>query len=212
MARGTSNNNPAARKRPDFENLRSTDLNFGYRPLRPVFQLPASPCLFNTKYPDAYVHLRELGAEMQSIYRRHSPETFERQLEKTAVFAKHWKIPGTFFTQGIINDTVNLDYHYDRNNIEGCWSAMAVFRRDVVGGDLYIPALDVKLEIEDETYVLFDGQSLLHGVSAITKTAAFGRRFSIVYYAIEAMKNCGTYAEELERIRQVDMNKHRKQR
>lgn len=193
-----------------YENVNEPDLHFGHSPQRPVFNNPAAPCKFNDENPEFYNLLAKLGREMMGHYREHSPERFARQEQAASVFHERWRIPGTFFTQGVINDTANLDYHYDRGNLVGCWSCMAVFCRQVSGGALAIPALGARLAIEDETYVLFDGQALLHGVTPIERTGKFGRRFSIVYYAQKAMAQCGTYAEEVEKMRQVDRRKHKK--
>ncbi len=204
------NNARLSRQHVKSENIRSSDISFGFKPKRPVFGLPASACHLNGEEPKLYSSLMDLGVNLQNLYEIWSPKIYSRQTELMHQIGDQWKIPGTFFTQGIINDTVGLDYHYDRGNIVGCWSCMAVFLRDISGGELVIPALNLSLGIEDDTFVMFDGQSLLHGVAPIKKTSKFGRRFSIVYYAIEAMKNCGTYDEELKKMRQIDLRKHRK--
>lgn len=200
------------RRNNEYATQDASDTQFGYKPMRPVFNLPASACKFNAEYPGYYQGLVGLGQELSTLYAQIYPLKFNEQCLKASAIRDHWKLPETFFTQGIVNDTANLDYHYDRGNITGCWSCMAVFRRQVEGGQLVVPAIDAALDIQDETYVLFDGQALLHGVAPIIKTGPYGRRFSIVYYAIEAMKQCGSYEDELKRIRQTDMNKHAKKR
>jgi hypothetical protein len=199
-----------SRYQNNSENTKSADVQFGYRPKRPVFNLPAAACTLNTERPEVYRELTAYGQMMMDLYRQHSPKTFERQTQLMAGVKDWWRIPGTFFTQGIINDTANLDFHYDRGNITGCWSAMAVFMRHVSGGQLVVPALGIALAVEDSTYVMFDGQGLLHGVAPIKRESQYARRFSIVYYAHALMRNCGTYEEELEKMRQVDMRKHLK--
>lgn len=188
--------------------FRFLNRNFGYRPQRPVFNLEAGPCDFNYTYPKQYERLAELGREMQDLYEHWSPVMHQHQRVTMETVRDNWKIPGTFFTQGIINDTANMQYHYDRGNFAGNWSCMAVFARDVVGGELVVPALGLALAVEDETYVLFDGQALLHGVAPITPTGRYGKRYSIVYYAIERMRKYGTYDEELQHMREMDARKH----
>lgn len=184
--------------------------NFGFKPMRTVFQQPASASKFNSDYPKEYKKIASLGAEMMGLYKRYSEENYNRQIEMISEVDEQWKIPGTFFTQGVINDSVNFSYHYDRGNFKNCWSCMAVFREDVDGGELVIPGIKTALAIKDHNYVFFDGQSLLHGVTPIKKTSQYGRRFSIVFYALEAMKNCGTYEEEIAKARSMDMRKHKK--
>jgi hypothetical protein len=194
----------------DYEKEGNLSIQFGFKPQRPVFQHPASACQLNLIHPTEYKRLADLGVEMMNLYKQYNIENYTRQAELLNQIGDHWKIPGTFFTQGIINDSVNFAYHYDRGNIKACWSCMAVFKEEVSGGELIIPAINSSLLVEDNTYVLFDGQSLLHGVAPIKKRTKFGRRFSIVYYAIESMKNCGTYEEEIKKMRKTDMNKHNK--
>lgn len=198
------------RRNNDYDSVKAADRQFGYVPNRPVFNLAAAPAKLNAEEPLAYHDLQNLGLEMMQLYRQHNPDTYTEQERKTATIKPCWKMPGTFFTQGIINDTVMLDFHYDRGNIKGCWSCMSVFLRGVKGGELVVPAIDLALAVDDETYVFFDGQALLHGVAPVEKTTSKGRRFSVVYYAIKAMERCGTPQEELERMRRIDVNKHRK--
>src|SRR5260221_500728 len=108
-------------------------------------------------------------------------------------------MPGSVFTSGIINQDNPLQYHYDAGNFEGTWSVMAVFKEQVSGGHLILPEFNVKLACQDSSIVVFDGQSELHGVSPIRKMAEEAYRFSVVFYALEALCKCGTPKEELRR-------------
>jgi len=131
----------------------------------------------------------------------------------TEVFAKHknivkekikdqWVIKGTPFTSGIVNKDNPLKYHFDAGNFKGVLSNMVAFKKNMIGGRLVIPAYDIKLEIEDGSLSIFDGQSILHGVSPFIKQNDNAYRYTIVYYTLEQMWKCETITDELIRIRQ----------
>lgn len=179
---------------------RTKDLAFGFRPTRPVFGIQAGPCAFNSNYSQSYQKLVTLSVELTALYRAANPTKAAWQLElMNKSVLDHWKMPGGLFTQGIINSSNALQMHFDRGNFEGVWSCMAVFARDVSGGQLVVPAIDAALALEDETYVLFDGQSLLHGVAPIHKLSDHAGRYSIVYYAQKIMSKCSTEADEMRK-------------
>lgn len=114
-----------------------------------------------------------------------------------------WRIRDTVFTSGIVNKDNALGYHRDSGNFKGAWSAMYAFQRDMRGGLLVLPELRVALDFKRPTVLLFDGARLLHGVSPLKQRTKAGYRYSIVYYALAGMANCGTASEEIERIRNV---------
>lgn len=198
------------RMKNNFKNQESSDLSFGFKQFKNVFNQPASACISNSKYPAFYDNFVSLGQELMGLYEKYDEERFQRQSVIISQINERWRIPGTIFTQGIVNNSAALDYHFDRGNIRDCWSCMAVFRRGTVGGDLVIPSLNAHLDIQDETFVLFNGQNLLHGVSPIKKTSPNGGRYSLVFYALEQMLKLGTFEEEIDRIRKTDLSKHKK--
>lgn len=71
----------------------------------------------------------------------------------------------------------------------------------IEGGRLSIPEYDIKLEIADDTLVIFNGQEILHGVTPIKKTHPKGYRYTVVYYSMEQMWKCDSLNEETDRIR-----------
>ncbi len=56
---------------------------------------------------------------------------------------------------------------------------------------------------------MFDGQSILHGVTPINKVSPKGYRFSIVYYTLKRMWQCLEVDEELVRVRQKKTERER---
>lgn len=205
------NNRRVTRLKTHYENERSSDISFGFKPQNAIYSVAAGACQFNATAPKWYQKLISLGVDLQSIYELTNPERFERQKKIiTETIKPHWVIENTIFTQGIINNTNNLDYHYDRGNFENCWSCMATFYINTVGGELLVPSLNIALKLEDSCFVLFDGQSLIHGVAPIKKLSKNAYRFSIVYYALKKMALCDSFEDEINKMRQIDMKKHMK--
>lgn len=109
--------------------------------------------------------------------------------------------PQTVFTSGIINKDNSLPYHFDAGNFKNVWSCMLVFKKDIEGGFLSVPELDVGFQLKNNSLFMFDGQGILHGVTPIRKRSRQAYRYSIVYYSLQQMWNCLPITDELIRIR-----------
>jgi hypothetical protein len=196
-----------AMNKDKYENQSSRDCAFGSRPPNSVFNHAAALCEFNGKYPVWYERVISLGVGLTELYQKLAPEKHARQAEIVAGIHKDWVIPGTVYTQGVINDANALGYHFDRGNIEGGLSAMVYLKHGGAGGNLILPQLNAKLVVEDKTFVLFDGQSLLHGVTPIKITQPkIQYRYSFVFYAREPMIGLGSFAEELKKKKKMEMD------
>ena len=57
---------------------------------------------------------------------------------------------------------------------------------------------------------IFDGQQILHGVTPIVKQFEDAHRFTVVYYALQAMWNCEPLCAELARIRNIKSKREAK--
>ena len=79
---------------------------------------------------------------------------------------------------------------------------MVVFKGGVSGGFLSLPEYRAGVELKDNSLFMFDGQSILHGVTPIKKHNPNSYRYSIVYYSLRQMWKCLTIDEEVIRIRQ----------
>jgi len=195
-------NNRMARIKIKFKTTRPSDICFGYNPMSAPYSIPAGACEFNSLYPETYEALSEAGRMLTKLYGHYFES--ELSLHKDAVnesILDDYLISGTPFTQGIINNSNNLDYHYDAANFTGCLSCMIVFKKGVIGGDLIIPDINSGLIIEDSTFVMFDGQKFLHGVTDIHKTHKNGFRYSVVYYSSRRLKNAKSHKEEFNKLK-----------
>lgn len=192
--------------------IKTRDTQFGFRPQRPVFGLPAGPCKLNSDFPLQYISIEKMGGWLQTMYQAHNHEKYAQHFKTMAEVRDDCRIggAGSIFTQGVANKANILPYHYDAGNFPGAWSAMVYFTRAMEGGNLLLPGLKARLLVQDRTYVLFDGQGSLHGVSPATGTKPGAYRYSLVYYALRLMQKVGTQDEQIAKIRHSDMVKHNK--
>lgn len=143
----------------------------------------------------------DFGRKMTGIYRAMAPERSARHAKLLEEVLPDYVIPGTLFTSGIVNRNNPLNYHFDKGNFDGVMSCMAVFRRLIKGGDLVVPELGVGFRLEDHTYLLFDGQRYLHGVTPIRRMNSTSYRYSVVYYSLRSMARCESPEAEMKKAR-----------
>ena len=181
--------------------IRTNDISFGYRPSNYYRGLCAGAMPFNTRYPNWYKALCALGGDLLGKYKQYGWEKYGEHC--TTLFNEidpEWRIDGTPFTQGIINGNFALPYHYDAKNFPGNWSCMAVLTNQSKGGSLVIPSLDLEIKLGDGTFLLFDGQAIMHGVTPIKLTHTTSYRYSVVYYSVIRMRGLGTQREEMDKF------------
>ena len=182
--------------------LKTTSRIFGYNPRNAIRKDFCSITSFATEQPNQHAKIMSGGAIAAKHYALHNSELYSEHLkttkERIVEDYRHADVP---FTSGIINDNNPLCYHFDSGNFKDVWSAMIVLKKEIGGGYLSMPEYGVMCEVKDKSIFYFDGQSILHGVTPITKMRPDSRRFSIVYYSRRAMWNCAPLREEIARAR-----------
>src|SRR3546814_9025466 len=119
------------------------------------------------------------------------PEVEVAAKEAGAEVLPDWRLSASAaWTSGVINRESSLPYHRDGNNFEA-WSVMPVIRRAVSGGHLHIPEYGITVPCRDGYAVAFFGKRLVHGVTPMKKTSPDGYRISVVYYALQGLKEIG---------------------
>lgn len=183
---------------------------FGYKPKIPMRSDYCTATAMAMNYPKQHHIITNFASELTKYYQENFPEVFHEHNKIVEEKIKSdWKIDGSPFTSGIVNKDNALNYHFDAGNFKGVLSNMVGFKRNMVGGRLIIPAYNIKLEIADGSLCVFDGQSILHGVSPFEKTHETddAYRYTIVYYSLEQMWKCETITDELMRIRKLKKEK-----
>jgi hypothetical protein len=181
-----------------------THRTFGYQPPQALRKrYGCSRSQFNTQYPEATAILGEFCQLAERTFRL----TAEDVYEETAAgvldsISPTWRINGTPWTSGIINQSASLPYHRDQSNIRGSWSAMLGSRAYCEGGLLHLLDYDVFLPIRHGSISIFDGQDIVHGVTPLRMLRATGWRYTVVLYAKAMMRKCcSTPSDELRRAK-----------
>ena len=179
-----------------------THRTYGYQPPQPIRRrYGCSRSQFNSEHPEAMAVLSEFCTLAEHVFRTHAEDVYERTTQ--AVFeriAQPWRIAGTPWTSGIINQTAALPYHVDKGNIRGSWSAMLACRHNVGGGMLHLADYNTYLEIGHGSITIFDGQSVCHGVTPLVVTGVNAQRITTVTYAKSGLsKCCADPAQEAKR-------------
>lgn len=183
---------------------------FGYQPRITMRRDFCNEASFNQDYPKAYEIVKNQADKAAILYHQHNPMLFEKHSQMADKLKPEHRIPMTPFSSGIINKNNQLRYHYDSGNFKNVWSAMFVMRKDTEGGYLSLPNYGIGIELKNNSLMLFDGQSVLHGVTPINMLNKNSYRLSIVYYSLAGMWKCLTPQEELNRIRKVKTQRETK--
>lgn len=184
--------------------LLSTSRIFGFMPRRTLMGDYCRDSSISREHTQAAAILKDFSRHIEQYYREFFPEELQAHYETVQErILPEWRIEGSPFTSGIVNKDNRLKYHRDAGNFRGCLSNMVAMRRGVDGGHLCIPEYDVKLEICDNSLLIFDGQQIMHGVTALHKRYPAAYRYTVVWYALEQLWKCEPLTKEIKRIRTV---------
>lgn len=182
--------------------IAAANRTFGYQPPVPLRRrYGCSRSQFNAQHPEAAEHLAEFCRVAERAMRAYAEDVYDItavQVRRTIPTA--WLIAGTPWSSGIINKTLTLPYHTDKANIPLSWSAMLGARRNMDGGLLHLADYNAWFTIAHGSIIIFDGQSVVHGVSPMHPVGANPWRYTAVVYAKSAMKVCcGDPKDEAQR-------------
>lgn len=173
---------------------------FGYRTRKP--QMSREGCglsIVAREHPWAHAVLEDWADRLTQLYHGFADELATADAEVLDQVQPDWRMG--LWTSGVVNRSSRLPYHRDRNNFP-TWSAMPVLRRGMAGGHLSIPEYNAVIACRDGWALFFPGYRYVHGVTPMWLTQPDGYRYSIVYYALQGMKDCHTAAVETALIRQ----------
>ena len=179
----------------------STSRIFGYSPRVKIRADYCNKTSLSRENKPAHDYVCEYGGVIQDIYKKHAPEAYESHMEMTDKVLGDWKIKDTPFTSWIINKNNKLNYHYDAWNFKNVYSCMITLKDGIDGGYLMIPEYNIQVRTYHNSLFMFDGQSVLHGVSPIKRLKEDSYRYTIVYYSLKGMRQCLEPSGELERVK-----------
>lgn len=191
--------------------FKSKSVSFGFKPRAPLRRQPCSLSGLSRTTNGVQEIIEQWTKVVTSNYERCLPEKVAEHLRIVDEVIRDYRLAGTVFTSGIVNQSSQLPYHFDSGNFEGAWSAMLGMKSGVDGGRLVIPKYGLSLGISDGSMTFFDGQNALHGVTPIMKTKTGGHRYTVVWYSIQQMWKCLTTEDELDSVNGM-MDRGRKMR
>lgn len=150
---------------------------------------------FRREQPRTHDIFLDYARQIAKDYRKYFPVEYAEQIKRMYVGGhkvhRAYRIKGTPFTGGVINENSALAYHRDEANTENGISCMICLKAGVAGGELILPELKIGFACQDGYILLFDGQKYIHGVTPILKPhTGFGYRYTIVYYNNKGMSLC----------------------
>lgn len=171
---------------------------FGFTPPQPMRKrYGCSRSRFDTDYPEATELVAKFTIMAEWVFRTFAPDVHRRTGEVVRdVIARDWRIEGTLWSSGIINNTAALPMHMDSGNVPGSWSAMLGVRQACAGGLLYLADYDCYFTIPHGSITIFDGQSVTHGVTPLSPLSHDAFRYTLVAYAKNSMKSCAPCRED----------------
>lgn len=171
---------------------------FGFAPKKAMARQEGCRSTATTRdRPDVAAVLDDIAGELGRQFRELYPEqaAADETLVKGAVL-DDWRMhEDSLWTSGVINQSTVLPYHRDGNNFD-TWSAMPTLRFGMDEGRLHIPEYDLVFPCGDGDVTWFFGKGLVHGVTPMVPRRPDAYRYSVVFYSIQGMKNCRTFAEE----------------
>jgi 2-oxoglutarate-Fe(II)-dependent dioxygenase family protein len=186
------------------DGLPTTSRIFGFMPRNVLRKDFCSATKLAKDAPADHAVITDYAAKVADYYRDLNPALYEKHLEATDQHVVgDYRVKDSPFTSGIINKNNPLKYHFDTGNFRDVWSCMLVFKRDISGGYLSVPQYGLGFQLKHNSLFMFDGQSLLHGVTPIKKDSPRAFRYSIVYYSLREMWNCLPITDEVLRIQQI---------
>jgi len=198
-----------------LENERSAGLVtrsriFGFRPRNVMRGDFCSVTSLAKDFPNEHALVCNLAKKIEDLYFNTAPEVHKNHKEVTDTKIKDsFKVAGTIFTSGIINKNNPLKYHFDTGNFKKVFSCMPVFKSGIQGGHLSLPEYGLGIELKNNSIFLFDGQSIMHGVTPIKYESEKSYRFSVVYYSLKNIWQCLEIDDELARVRNTKMQRER---
>jgi hypothetical protein len=185
---------------------------FGFLPRNPMRQDYCRISEITKKEKNNFIKLYNFNNFLIDVYKKHLPEKFNEDLEIIRKSIKEeWKLGNeNIFTTVSVNINHAIKYHKDTANYKGNYSNVIICENGIKGGELVFPEYKIALSQKNGFLLIFDGQSEIHGVMPVTPEKKDYFRSSIVFYALENMKHCYPFQEEIERIKQKETERAKK--
>lgn len=159
-------------------------------------------CSFNTQKPAEYEALIPLFQAVDKVHFQLDAEGWFHASVHAKKTKPDWLIPGTNFTTVTINKNFRTAAHLDAANLHDGTCAMLLIREgNYTGGAVVFPEWRFAVQMDTADVVVFRNMKDFHGNLPIVGKSKNFQRCTLVHYFREAMVNCGSTEEELERAK-----------
>lgn len=142
-------------------------------------------------FPAEHKLVCDYAAKIEGLYQAAHPAGYDAHKKQTDTVKPSYRLgKQSIFTSGIINKNNPLKYHFDTGNFKKVYSCMLVFKQDIKGGYLAMPEYGVGVQLKHNSIFMFDGQSIMHGVTPISYSHPNAFRYSVVYYSLQQLWKC----------------------
>ena len=151
------------------------------------------------KFKAARPFVEEVSRQFQAL----APERWAAQRAFVDGVAPDFYIPNTVFTTITVNRNWRTYAHTDPDDFRPGFGVMAVAEKGHFAGcELIFPKYRIAVDMRSGGLLLADVHEL-HGNGPLVVRPPH-QRLSFVFYARERMDVCGSIAEELERVEQIE--------
>jgi hypothetical protein len=157
--------------------------------------------MFNRHHFDNYVNAYPIIKFVSSEYSKLLPQYYAKQKVMVEKTAKEFVIPDTVFTTVTVNKNWQTAVHKDRGDFSGGFGNLTVIRNGTyTGGYFCMPKWGIGFDMCNGDLLLCDVHQW-HGNTPIVYDDKKAVRLSLVMYYRERMIECGSPAQELEKVR-----------
>lgn len=156
---------------------------------------------FNANRRAEFAQVVPFLRSVDACYRAAAPERYALQRAVVDRTSRDFVIDSTSFTTITVNQNWQTAVHTDAGDLKAGLSAIVVLRAgEFQGAHLVFPHYRVAVKLDTCDLLLFDSHHM-HGNTPLVGSPGAFKRVSLVCYYREAMIDCGTAAQELERAK-----------
>lgn len=148
-----------------------------------------------------WARIAALAQEVNAVFADTLPERYAAQMAMVGQTRPDWIIPGTAFSTVTVNRNFRTAVHTDEGDLpEGFGVITADRRGPYEGGVLVFPKYEIAVDLHPGDVLLCDVHEF-HGNTAFAGFDGEYERLSCVFYYRREMIKCGSFDQELTRLR-----------
>lgn len=158
---------------------------------------------FNLKTPEKFLDALPLLQSIDKIFKRECPERHEAQMDMIRKTSQDFVINKTAFTTITVNKNWVTGVHKDQGDLKEGFGVMTALRagdKEFKGCYLVFPKFRVAVDMQNQDVLLADVHEW-HGNTPLIGIKGTFERISLVCYYREAIIECGTAAQEMDRAK-----------